>query len=211
MNTNCHSKNGRKNGRLTTYMTAVPYSLVYALGTCFKAFCLQKRKTSDSYWTSSYLFGTIFFHLVTTEHDYCLSVCKWDFSKRHWRLNSHERNEVNRSVLITVPRLPPAIHSLKLSRSHVDWHSVDEVYLYSDATTSKIARTVTQRLGFSKGLYPHWHEIGILCVSLPTIWYVTPYLKPAGTMHPIMVIMYCKTWHKHVWTPYNVSSHNDPD
>ncbi|XP_068608217.1 phospholipase DDHD1 [Brachionichthys hirsutus] len=43
-----------------------------------------------------------------------------------------------------------AIHSMKLSRTHVDWHSVDEVYLYSDATTSKIARTVTQKLGFSK-------------------------------------------------------------
>ncbi|KAE8586567.1 hypothetical protein XENTR_v10021702 [Xenopus tropicalis] len=43
-----------------------------------------------------------------------------------------------------------ASHSLKLSRSHVDWHNVDEVYLYSDATTSKIARTVTQKLGFSK-------------------------------------------------------------
>ncbi|XP_047430229.1 phospholipase DDHD1b [Mugil cephalus] len=43
-----------------------------------------------------------------------------------------------------------AVHSLKLSKSHVDWHSVDEVYLYSDATTSKIARTVTQKLGFSK-------------------------------------------------------------
>ncbi|XP_030200815.1 phospholipase DDHD1b isoform X1 [Gadus morhua] len=43
-----------------------------------------------------------------------------------------------------------AVHSLKLSRSHVDWHGVDEVYLYSDATTSKIARTVTQRLGWSK-------------------------------------------------------------
>ncbi|XP_050989788.1 phospholipase DDHD1 isoform X2 [Labeo rohita] len=43
-----------------------------------------------------------------------------------------------------------AIHSLQLSRSHVDWYSVDEVYLYSDATTSKIARTVTQKLGFSK-------------------------------------------------------------
>uniref|UniRef100_A0A673CLN2 Phospholipase DDHD1-like n=1 Tax=Sphaeramia orbicularis TaxID=375764 RepID=A0A673CLN2_9TELE len=42
------------------------------------------------------------------------------------------------------------IHSLKLSRTHVDWHSVEEVYLYSDATTSKIARTVTQKLGFSK-------------------------------------------------------------
>lgn len=49
---------------------------------------------------------------------------------------------------------PTAIHSLKLSRTHVDWHSVDEVYLYSDATTSKIARTVTQKLGFSKGLSP---------------------------------------------------------
>ncbi|XP_016133779.1 phospholipase DDHD1-like [Sinocyclocheilus grahami] len=43
-----------------------------------------------------------------------------------------------------------AIHSLQLSRNHVDWYSVDEVYLYSDATTSKIARTVTQKLGFSK-------------------------------------------------------------
>ncbi|OPJ81383.1 hypothetical protein AV530_009846 [Patagioenas fasciata monilis] len=43
-----------------------------------------------------------------------------------------------------------AIHSLKLSHNHVDWHSVDEVYLYSDATTSEIARTVTQKLGFSK-------------------------------------------------------------
>ncbi|XP_062474458.1 phospholipase DDHD1 isoform X2 [Pezoporus occidentalis] len=45
-----------------------------------------------------------------------------------------------------------AIHSLKLSRNHVDWHSVDEVYLYSDATTSKIARSVTQKLGISKAL-----------------------------------------------------------
>lgn len=35
----------------------------------------------------------------------------------------------------------------------MDWHSVDEVYLYSDATTSKIARTVTQKLGFSKGIW----------------------------------------------------------
>ncbi|KAJ1187162.1 hypothetical protein NDU88_003941 [Pleurodeles waltl] len=42
-----------------------------------------------------------------------------------------------------------AIHTLKLLHSHVDWHSVDEVYLYSDATTSKIARKVTQKLGFS--------------------------------------------------------------
>ncbi|XP_059551633.1 phospholipase DDHD1 isoform X6 [Myotis daubentonii] len=43
-----------------------------------------------------------------------------------------------------------AVHSFKLSRNHVDWHNMDEVYIYSDATTSKIARTVTQKLGFSK-------------------------------------------------------------
>lgn len=49
------------------------------------------------------------------------------------------------------PHHRTAIHSLQLSRSHVDWYSDDEVYLYSDATTSKIARTVTQKLGFSKG------------------------------------------------------------
>ncbi|XP_068199022.1 phospholipase DDHD1b [Antennarius striatus] len=53
-------------------------------------------------------------------------------------------------VVPTTVDCKDAIHSLKLSRNHVDWHSVDEVYLYSDATTSKIARTVTQKLGFSK-------------------------------------------------------------
>ncbi|XP_023134326.1 phospholipase DDHD1b [Amphiprion ocellaris] len=53
-------------------------------------------------------------------------------------------------AMITTVDCKDAIHSLKLSRSHVDWHNVDEVYLYSDATTSKIARTVTQKLGFSK-------------------------------------------------------------
>lgn len=57
------------------------------------------------------------------------------------------QSSLNHSVTVCLL----AIHSLKLSRSHVDWHSVDEVYLYSDATTSKIARTVTQKLGFSKG------------------------------------------------------------
>lgn len=60
-------------------------------------------------------------------------------------------HELCQLLLITVWLLT-ASHSLKLNRSHVDWHSVDEVYLYSDATTSKIARTVTQKLGFSKGI-----------------------------------------------------------
>uniref|UniRef100_A0A6Q2Z8K8 DDHD domain-containing protein n=1 Tax=Esox lucius TaxID=8010 RepID=A0A6Q2Z8K8_ESOLU len=61
-----------------------------------------------------------------------------------------ETYEMATEMVTTTVDSKDAIHSLKLSRSHVDWHSVDEVYLYSDATTSKIARTVTQRLGFSK-------------------------------------------------------------
>uniref|UniRef100_A0A8C7IUL0 DDHD domain containing 1b n=1 Tax=Oncorhynchus kisutch TaxID=8019 RepID=A0A8C7IUL0_ONCKI len=63
---------------------------------------------------------------------------------------TRETYEATIEVVTTTVDNKDAIHSLKLSRSHVDWHSVDEVYLYSDATTSKIARTVTQRLGFSK-------------------------------------------------------------
>uniref|UniRef100_A0A665WJC3 Phospholipase DDHD1-like n=1 Tax=Echeneis naucrates TaxID=173247 RepID=A0A665WJC3_ECHNA len=60
------------------------------------------------------------------------------------------RDTYEMEAVITTVDSKDAVHSLKLSRSHVDWHSVDEVYLYSDATTSKIARTVTQKLGFSK-------------------------------------------------------------
>ncbi|XP_034051586.1 phospholipase DDHD1b [Gymnodraco acuticeps] len=60
------------------------------------------------------------------------------------------RDTYKMEVVDTTVDSKDAIHSRKLSRSHVDWHSVEEVYLYSDATTSKIARSVTQKLGFSK-------------------------------------------------------------
>ncbi|KAL2098481.1 hypothetical protein ACEWY4_004961 [Coilia grayii] len=69
---------------------------------------------------------------------YLTFLFKWRGYQTSTRATCHKRKRCQ------------AIHSLKLSRSHVDWHSVDEVYLYSDATTSKIARTVTQKLGFSK-------------------------------------------------------------
>ena len=68
-----------------------------------------------------------------------------------------------------------AIHSFKLSRNHVDWHSVDEVYLYSDATTSKIARTVTQKLGFSKVLLDFQaHKLTCHCLMKAGKRYDTP-------------------------------------
>ncbi|XP_055017765.1 phospholipase DDHD1 [Boleophthalmus pectinirostris] len=68
---------------------------------------------------------------------------------RHFRGQQVQDTLETDMVVSTVDR-KDAIHHLKLSRTHVDWHSVEEVYLYSDATTSKIARTVTQKLGFSK-------------------------------------------------------------
>ncbi|KAK2826405.1 hypothetical protein Q5P01_020619 [Channa striata] len=67
----------------------------------------------------------------------------------HFR-GQHMQDTFETELVVKTVDSKDAIHSLKLSRTHVDWHSVDEVYLYSDATTSKIARTVTQKLGFSK-------------------------------------------------------------
>ncbi|KAM9355891.1 phospholipase DDHD1 [Pholidichthys leucotaenia] len=67
----------------------------------------------------------------------------------HFR-GQHMQDTFETDLAVKTVDSKDAIHSLKLSRTHVDWHSVDEVYLYSDATTSKIARTVTQKLGFSK-------------------------------------------------------------
>ncbi|XP_050998893.1 phospholipase DDHD1 isoform X1 [Acomys russatus] len=74
--------------------------------------------------------------LIEQEHLSCF---------RGQQMQEHFDVEVSKSV-----DGKDAVHSFKLSRNHVDWHSMDEVYLYSDATTSKIARTVTQKLGFSK-------------------------------------------------------------
>ncbi|XP_041710851.1 phospholipase DDHD1 isoform X2 [Coregonus clupeaformis] len=68
----------------------------------------------------------------------------------HFRGQQMQDSFDSNSVVAKTVDSKDAVHSLKLSRTHVDWHSVDEVYLYSDATTSKIARTVTQKLGFSK-------------------------------------------------------------
>ncbi|KAK2891931.1 phospholipase DDHD1 isoform X2 [Channa argus] len=67
----------------------------------------------------------------------------------HFR-GQHVQDTLETELVVKTVDSKDATHSLKLSRTHVDWHSVDEVYLYSDATTSKIARTVTQKLGFSK-------------------------------------------------------------
>ncbi|KAF3849472.1 hypothetical protein F7725_019191 [Dissostichus mawsoni] len=61
------------------------------------------------------------------------------------------RDTYEMEVVDTTVDSKDAIHSRKLSRSHVDWHSVEEVYLYSDATTSKIARTSSSGTRLHRG------------------------------------------------------------
>ncbi|XP_063983153.1 regulator of microtubule dynamics protein 2-like isoform X2 [Diachasmimorpha longicaudata] len=42
------------------------------------------------------------------------------------------------------------LHTERFSEFHVDWHAINDVALYSEYTTSKLMRSVTSRLGFSK-------------------------------------------------------------
>ncbi|XP_046382398.1 phospholipase DDHD1-like [Ischnura elegans] len=43
-----------------------------------------------------------------------------------------------------------ALHTKSFPEFHVEWHTSREVYLYSEATSSKLVRSVTQKLGFQK-------------------------------------------------------------
>ncbi|KAG8240300.1 hypothetical protein J437_LFUL014350, partial [Ladona fulva] len=43
-----------------------------------------------------------------------------------------------------------ALHKKSFPDFHVEWHTSREVYLYSEATSSKLVRSVTQKLGFQK-------------------------------------------------------------
>uniref|UniRef100_A0A0C9RDA9 DDHD1_2 protein n=1 Tax=Fopius arisanus TaxID=64838 RepID=A0A0C9RDA9_9HYME len=42
------------------------------------------------------------------------------------------------------------LHTERFPEFHVDWHAINDVALYSEYTTSKLMRSVTSRLGFSK-------------------------------------------------------------
>lgn len=42
------------------------------------------------------------------------------------------------------------VHTKSFTEFHIDWYSPTEIYLYSEATPSKLVRTFTQRLGFQK-------------------------------------------------------------
>jgi len=45
------------------------------------------------------------------------------------------------------------LHTEQFSEFHVDWHSVNDVTLYSEYTPTKLMRSVTSKLGFAKSKF----------------------------------------------------------
>lgn len=52
-----------------------------------------------------------------------------------------------------------ALHTERFPEFHVDWHAINDVVSYSEYTPSKLVRSVTSKLGFSKSkLFQNWNE-----------------------------------------------------
>ena len=45
------------------------------------------------------------------------------------------------------------LHTEHFPEFHVDWHSINDVVLYSEYRHSKLMRSVTSKLGFAKSKY----------------------------------------------------------
>lgn len=45
------------------------------------------------------------------------------------------------------------LHTEQFPEFHVDWHSVNDVTLYSEYTPTKLMRSVTSKLGFAKSKF----------------------------------------------------------
>ncbi|KYN08226.1 Phospholipase DDHD1 [Cyphomyrmex costatus] len=71
--------------------------------------------------------------------------------KIHLKLFQKESNNQN---IITCDTNPPqsckVLHTEQFPEFHVDWHSVNDVTLYSEYTPTKLMRSVTSKLGFAK-------------------------------------------------------------
>lgn len=69
----------------------------------------------------------------------------------HLKLFNKENNSTNSTPSDTSPsHTYKVLHTEHFSEFHVDWHAINDVALYSEYTTSKLMRSVTTRLGFSK-------------------------------------------------------------
>ncbi|GAB1861552.1 Phospholipase DDHD1 [Camponotus japonicus] len=70
----------------------------------------------------------------------------------HLKLFQKERKN-NQSISncdINAPQSYKVLHTEQFPQFHVDWHSINDVTLYSEYTPTKLMRSVTSRLGFAK-------------------------------------------------------------
>ncbi|XP_018308594.1 phospholipase DDHD1 isoform X2 [Mycetomoellerius zeteki] len=71
--------------------------------------------------------------------------------KVHLKLFQKESSNQNIIMCDTnPPQSYKVLHTEQFSEFHVDWHSVNDVTLYSEYTPTKLMRSVTSKLGFAK-------------------------------------------------------------
>lgn len=56
------------------------------------------------------------------------------------------------------------LHTEQFPQFHVDWHSINDVTLYSEYTPTKLMRSVTSKLGFAKSKYKIANESNKSCI-----------------------------------------------
>ncbi|XP_078000813.1 phospholipase DDHD1-like [Glandiceps talaboti] len=60
------------------------------------------------------------------------------------------QNKHNPPETLNIKGNKPILHHLKMKDTHVDWNSIQDVFLYSDTTRSKLARSIGTSFGLSK-------------------------------------------------------------
>ncbi|XP_011859855.1 PREDICTED: phospholipase DDHD1-like [Vollenhovia emeryi] len=69
-------------------------------------------------------------------------------------LKLFQKESTDQSITTTcdtnIPQSYKVLHTEQFSEFHVDWHSINDVTLYSEYTPTKLMRSVTSKLGFAK-------------------------------------------------------------
>ncbi|XP_036140465.1 phospholipase DDHD1 isoform X2 [Monomorium pharaonis] len=69
----------------------------------------------------------------------------------HLELFQKKNNNQNVAACDTnIPQSYKVLHTEQFPEFHVDWHSINDVTLYSEYTPTKLMRSVTSKLGFAK-------------------------------------------------------------
>lgn len=125
--------------------------LIHVRGGLYKA-DVKKRKCESIYWAGEQfpIMRGMWFHDGTWQ--------PLDESSSEQIESAHLKKFFGQKcsdfIQVTPSKGPkPVIHNLQLPNFHVDWNSPREVFLFSEATSSKLMRSFTQRFGFQKSGY----------------------------------------------------------